>query len=212
MPVMGIKSENKIITAFLFNKTRRGLLALFFTHVDKEFYVNQVMQLVQSGSGAVQRELRLMTEAGLLQRYSKGNLVYYRANTGNTIFPELKSLVDKGLLTVPLNKSSTGKKQAKRDLPIQIPSKKIAGFCLRNHIRKLSLFGSVLRDDFRPDSDIDVLVEFEPGHTPGWGIVAMENELSSILARKAEMHTDGDLSRYFRDNVVREAEVQYSVE
>ncbi len=70
----------------------------------------------------------------------------------------------------------------------------------------------MLRDDFRQDSDVDVLVEFEPGHTPGWDIVSMEDELSSILARKADMHTRNDLSRYFRDQVVREAEVHYSSE
>jgi predicted nucleotidyltransferase len=86
---------------------------------------------------------------------------------------------------------------------------RIAEFCQKNHIRRLALFGSVLRDDFRPDSDVDVLVEFEPGHTPGLGFIAMESELSAILGRKADLNTPSFLSRYFRDEVLAEAESCY---
>jgi predicted nucleotidyltransferase len=89
---------------------------------------------------------------------------------------------------------------------LQVPE-----FCRRHHIKKLSLFGSVLRDDFRPDSDIDVLVEFEPGHTPGFlGLARMEIELSKLFGgRKVDMRTPEDLSRYFRQDVVTAAEVQF---
>ena len=83
----------------------------------------------------------------------------------------------------------------------------IAAFCRRHHIRKLSLFGSVLRDDFRPDSDVDVLVEFEPGHVPGLAFFAMQRELSEILGRKVDLNTPQCLSRYYRDEVIAEAEV-----
>jgi predicted nucleotidyltransferase len=94
---------------------------------------------------------------------------------------------------------------------IEIPRVKLAECCQRNHIRKLSLFGSILRDDFGPDSDIDILVEFEPGHTPGlFGIAGMEIELSEMIGRKADLRTLDDVSRYFRDAVVREAQVQYA--
>lgn len=94
--------------------------------------------------------------------------------------------------------------------PIQFPRMQIAEFCKRNHIRKLSLFGSVLRDDFRPDSDVDVLVEFERGHVPGLAFIAMEEELSQILGRKVDLNTPKFLSRYFRDEVLKEAEVVYA--
>lgn len=88
---------------------------------------------------------------------------------------------------------------------------KLALFCRRNHIMKLSLFGSVLRDDFRKDSDIDVLVQFEPGHTPDFFKLAeMEDELFILFGRKVDLRTAQDLSRYFRDRVVKEAEVLYS--
>lgn len=93
---------------------------------------------------------------------------------------------------------------------INIPEEKIAEFCRKHHIRKLALFGSVLRDDFRADSDIDVLVEFEPGHCPGLAFFAMEDELGEILGRKVELHTSAFLSPSFREQVVAEAEVQYA--
>jgi predicted nucleotidyltransferase len=92
---------------------------------------------------------------------------------------------------------------------IDIPKDRIAEFCRSNHIRRLALFGSVLRDDFGPDSDIDVLVEFEPGQTPGLRFFGMEIELSEILGRKVDLNTPGFLSDYFRDEVLAEAEVQY---
>ena len=94
-------------------------------------------------------------------------------------------------------------------LRILISHEKLAKFCGQHHIQKLSLFGSVLRDDFRPDSDIDVLVEFEPGHIPGLAFFGMEEELSAILGHKVELHTPQFLSKYFRDQVIAEAEVQY---
>lgn len=93
---------------------------------------------------------------------------------------------------------------------IVVPRDKIADFCRQHHIRKLALFGSVLRDDFRPDSDIDVLVEFELGYTPGFAFFSMEHELSKVFGRKVELHTPSFLSRYFRDRVLKEAEMQYA--
>lgn len=92
---------------------------------------------------------------------------------------------------------------------IPMDRQKTADFCRRHHIRRLALFGSVLRDDFRPESDVDVLVEFESGHVPGWEFFEMEEELSKIVGRKVDLNTPGFLSRYFRDRVLLEAEVQY---
>ena len=95
---------------------------------------------------------------------------------------------------------------------IDVPQHRLAKFCRRHQIRTLSLFGSVLREDFRPDSDIDVLVEFEDGHAPGLlGIARMERELSEILGgRRVDLRTPEDLSRYFRQEVLAKAEVQYA--
>lgn len=97
------------------------------------------------------------------------------------------------------------------ELPILVDSKAIAGFCKTHHISKLAFFGSVLTERFRDDSDVDVLVEFESDSIPSlFGIARMERELSAILGRKVDMRTPEDLSDYFRDDVVRNALVQYA--
>ena len=95
---------------------------------------------------------------------------------------------------------------------IDIPDERIADFCRRHSIRRLSFFGSVLRDDFQPDSDVDVLVEFDPGKVPGLiRLAGMEMELSQILdGRPVDMNTAKCLSRYFREEVLAEAELQYA--
>ncbi len=93
---------------------------------------------------------------------------------------------------------------------IQIDRNRLAGFCQERGIRRLAFFGSVLRPDFRPDSDVDVLVEFEPGRTPDLFTMAeMQLDLSELLGRRVDLRTPRDLSRYFRDDVVQSAEVQY---
>lgn len=94
-------------------------------------------------------------------------------------------------------------------IKIRVPRKKLAEFCRKNHIRKLAFFGSVLRDDFGPRSDIDILVEFEEGKTPGFAFFSIQEELSKILGRKVDLNTPGFLSKYFREQVMRDAEVQY---
>jgi predicted nucleotidyltransferase len=93
---------------------------------------------------------------------------------------------------------------------VEVPQGRIAEFCRRHHVRRLALFGSILGDDFGPESDVDVLVEFEPGHTPGLSFFAMQDELGEILGRRVDLNTPAFLSRYFRDDVLREAEVQYA--
>ena len=97
-----------------------------------------------------------------------------------------------------------------KPVPIEIPMDEIAAFCRRHHIRQLALFGSVLRKDFGPDSDLDILVEFEPGQVPGLAFFAMEEELSRLLGRKVDLNTPQFLSRYFRDEVLRKAVVVYN--
>ena len=98
------------------------------------------------------------------------------------------------------------------DANLFVPAEEIAEFRRRNHIRRLALFGSVLRSDFSPESDVDVLVEFEPGHRLGLAFFALQDELSELLGRKVDLNTREDLSRYFRDEVARTAEPIYEAE
>lgn len=97
---------------------------------------------------------------------------------------------------------------------LTVSRESIADFCRGHGISRLAVYGSALRDDFRPDSDVDVLVEFEPGRVPGLlGIARLERELSPLFGgRKVDLRTPEDLSRYFRQSVIREAEVQYAQE
>jgi predicted nucleotidyltransferase len=95
---------------------------------------------------------------------------------------------------------------------LAIDREQVAAFCRRHHIRSLSLFGSVLRDDFRPDSDVDVLVEFEPGKAPDWEFFAMQDELGEIIGRTVDLNTPGFLSKCFRDDVTAGALLIYAAE
>lgn len=97
-------------------------------------------------------------------------------------------------------------------MAIQIAAdrERIADFCQRHHIRRLALFGSALRADFNSESDVDVLVEFEEGHTPGWELFDLEQELTDIVGRRVDLNTPGFLSRSFRQRVLDEAQDVYA--
>lgn len=96
---------------------------------------------------------------------------------------------------------------------MDIDTNAIADFCRKHHIRRLSLFGSALRGELRPDSDVDLLVDFEPDHVPGFfRLTAMEEELTAIFGRKADLRTAAELSRYFREEVVIQAKPLYAAE
>ncbi len=92
---------------------------------------------------------------------------------------------------------------------VAIPLEKIVQLCQEYHIRKLSLFGSILREDFREDSDIDILVEFETGHTPGFRFIDIQDRLSTLLGRQVDLNTPQDISRYIRNQVLAGAETLY---
>jgi predicted nucleotidyltransferase len=95
---------------------------------------------------------------------------------------------------------------------VSMDQQKVAAFCRKHHIRRLALFGSTLHGDSMADSDLDVLVEFEPDHVPGLAFFAMEAELSELLGREVDLNTPGFLSPYFREQVLAEAEVYYAGE
>ena len=99
---------------------------------------------------------------------------------------------------------------SQREYPIDIPADAIADFCRRNRIRKLSLFGSILRDDFGPESDIDVLVEFKEDTTPGLAYFSMQDELSEMLGRPVDLVTPKGLSKYVRNDVIASADEVYA--
>jgi predicted nucleotidyltransferase len=92
---------------------------------------------------------------------------------------------------------------------VSVDRERLAEFCRQNGVHRLAIFGSALRDDFGPGSDVDVLIEFEPGRTPGLSFFWMQEELSRLFDRTVDLHTPASLSRYFRSQVLAEAEDQY---
>ncbi len=97
-----------------------------------------------------------------------------------------------------------------RRFGIAVPKERLTEFCRSNHIRRLALFGSVIHGDFTPESDLDVLVEFERDHVPGLDFFRMQDELSKLFDRQVDLNTLQFLSPYFRERVLREAEVLYA--
>lgn len=96
------------------------------------------------------------------------------------------------------------------DQNISIPEESVRDFCQRHKIKNLAFFGSILGSSFKPESDVDVLVEFEPGYVPGFEFFSMQEELTEIIGRPVELHTPNFLSPHFRENVIREAKVLYA--
>lgn len=92
---------------------------------------------------------------------------------------------------------------------IRIQEERLDAFCRANGIRRLALFGSILRDDFGPESDIDVLIEFKDGVHVGLAFFRMQDELSTLFGRKVDLNTPGCISKYFRGTVLKEAETLY---
>ena len=217
---MGIEMGDTQIGNGLFGKTRQAVLALLYSHSAESFYMHQILRTVGTGSGAVQRELKHLADAGIIIREQRGRQVYYKANEKCPVFNELRNIVCGGtkrgtplsgaVATAVINIPKG--EPVERNRNITVPKARVAEFCQRNYIRALYLFGSVLGENFRPDSDIDVLVEFEPGHVPGFfSIFDMEQELSRIFAgRTIALRTPKDLSRYFREEILSTAELHYA--
>ena len=161
MLIMVMDIFDKNLSTFLFNKTRRGLLSLLYSHPNETYYINQLMQVTGSGSGAVQRELKLMLEAGVLVRTHSGNLVYYQANEKCPIFNELKSIVRKTFGVADIIRQTLA--------PIT------------NDIGIAFIFGSIARGDDDRKSDIDVMVV---GSTSFGEVVGLLSSAEEQLARE----------------------------
>ena len=195
-----------MLTTLLGSKLRAKVLGWLFSHPDERYFVRQLTNLLGEDSTNVSRELARLEKIGALVSTTEGKQKYYQANRKSPVFNELHGLIVKTVGVADVIQESLDM-AAQR---FRVPKISLAEFCRKHHIKRLALFGSVLREDFRSDSDIDVLVEFEPGHVPGFGIIDMQNELSQLVGRKVDLRTPGDLSRYFRDRVVQEARVEYA--
>jgi len=169
---------------------RAGVLSWICAHPDDLIVGAKLARELEMSPSAVGKELARLAELGMLEAAEPIGAA--KPYTLNQQFPLLRGLRSMCLY-------ATGVVAVLREL-----------FADAEGVEVAAIFGSLARGDDRPDSDVDVLVEFKPGHTPGVAFFAMEAELSEILSRKVDLNTPNLLSRYFRDKVLREADVQYA--
>jgi uncharacterized protein len=187
MLIMGMEMIDDKLTAFLFGNTRRALLTLIYGRSDDTFYVNQLMQLTGSGSGAVQRELKLMTEAGIINRSESGNMVHYQANKLCPVYQELKSFIQKTSGAPDIIRRSL--------LPVS------------RKIKLAFVFGSIAAGTERKSSDIDLIVvgDVTFGETVTELSAAeskLGRELNAIVYPPAEFQQKVKADHYFLKNVI----------
>lgn len=202
---MGTKSQ--ALSDALFSKSQRRVLGLLFGHSERSFYANEIVRAARAGVGAVQRELEGLAAAGLVTVSRLGNQKHYQANRGSPIFDELKSIVAKLLagpaapvLQQPKAEYAVGARSAR----LRIPKKQIAALCRKYGVKKLSLFGSAARGDMNSQSDVDLMVEFDPASkTSLWDYPAMQEDFSALFDhRKVEFASPDILRNPFRRKTI----------
>jgi uncharacterized protein len=195
-----------MLSALFGSRLRANVLGRLFTYPDERYYVRQLAALTGEDSTNLSRELARLESTGILVSATEGSQKYYQANRQSPVFTDIQGLVTR-LPAADTAIPPSFDNLLSRRLKVNKPA--LTGFCRLNHVQKLSLFGSVLRADFQPESDIDVLVEFQPGKTPGFlKLAGMEEELSGIIGgRKVDLRTPQDLSAHFRNRVLTEAQV-----
>jgi predicted nucleotidyltransferase len=191
---MGTLSDLERAAQVLFGSTRREVLALLFGHPDQGFHLREIQRVVGGGSGAVQRELRHLVAAGLVERVAHGHRVFFSANRGAAIFSELQSIVEKtgGDGAVPLAKA------------VRRLRRPILAAAAANGASDVRLFGSVARGGETGGSDVDFLVSLAPGRTL-LDIARLEVRLEDLLHRPVDVVTEAGLPEGVRATVLKEA-------
>jgi predicted nucleotidyltransferase/DNA-binding HxlR family transcriptional regulator len=210
------------IATLLFGKYRRQLLALLLLRPDETFYVRELERLSGLRAGALHRELTALADAGIVRRARFGNQVRYKANPDNPIFEDLANILRKTTETgthtgrrplelkepAPEYRAPKGREGLSGLKRLNVAKSVVSAICRKWNINRMSLFGSVTRDDFRPDSDVDVLVEFRRGEWPSlFGIVDLQEELCQVFGRPAHVVTPA----IFR-NPIRARSIQRDLE
>jgi uncharacterized protein len=182
------------------------------SHPERSFYANEIVRAARAGVGAVQRELEGLAAAGLVTVSRLGNQKHYQANRASPIFEELRSIVAKVLAAgqtagppAPVLRQPRAEYAvAARSARLRIPKKAIAALCRKYGVRKLSLFGSAARGEMKPESDVDLMVEFDPASkTSLWDYPAMQDDFSALFdRRKVEFASPEILRNPFRRKTI----------
>ena len=196
----------------LFSKAQRRVLGLLFGHSERSFYANEIVRAARAGVGAVQRELESLAAAGLVTVSRLGNQKHYQANRDSPIFDELRSIVAKvltagqtaGPAAPVLQQPRAEYAVSARPARLRIPKKEIAALCRKYGVKKLSLFGSAARGEMKPESDVDLMLEFDPASkTSLWDYPAMQEDFSALFDhRKVEFASPEILRNPFRRKTI----------
>ena len=214
-----VRTDSEVVVALrglanlLFGDYRHRVLSLLFPRPGDRFHVRMISRLTGVPAGSLHRELRQLADAGLLVAERSGNQVLYSANEASPVFHELSSMLDKTAGTPPTLHEHAAEytvEPAGR-LP-EIDAKAVVAICRRYKVKKMALFGSAARGELRPDSDVDLLVEFKPKQGPSlWGQVRMQDALSPLFGgRQVNIAGPGVLDNpYRRATIERDLKLLY---
>lgn len=202
-PIMSTTTRRDLVSQLLFGSTRRKVLALLLGRPDERFYLREIVRAVGGGLGAVQRELKQLVAAGLVEREARGHQVYFSANRDAAVFPELRAIVEKTSGT----RMATARKPPTR-LALRRKIHRLRGPILAaaeaSGASEVRVFGSVARGEDSPKSDIDFLVSLEPGRTL-LDLTRLETRLENLLERRVDVVTPENLRAAVRKTVLQEA-------
>ena len=197
----------------LFGAYRHRVLSLLYLRPGDRLHVRMIARLTGVPAGSLHRELRQLAEAGLLVAERSGNQVLYSANEASPVFHELSSMLDKTAGTAPTLHEHAAEYTIEPSgrLP-EIDAGALAAICLRYGVKKMSLFGSAARNELRPGSDVDLMVEFKrSSKTTSFGLIDMQEELSPLFGnRRVEITSPGILENpYRRRTIERDLKMLY---
>jgi predicted nucleotidyltransferase len=210
---MGKKSEG--IAEALFSRTQQQVLGLLFSQPERRFTLSEIVRAAQKGTGAVYRELARLAGAGLVTVLPVGGRKLYQANRASLVFDELVGLMAKlsGAAPAPvLRAPAAGYEVGRPQRPRTVPRAKLAALCRKYHVRRLGLFGSEARGAAGPESDVDLLIEFEPGKAPSlWAEPEMREAFGALFGgRRVDLVPPQVLENpYRRKSILRDLRVLY---
>jgi predicted nucleotidyltransferase/DNA-binding transcriptional ArsR family regulator len=207
---MGKKNEG--IAEALFSRTQQQVLGLLFSQPERRFTLSEIVLAAKKGTGAVYRELARLTAAGLVTLLPVGGKKLYQANRASPVFDELVGLMAKllGAAPAPVLRSPTAGYEVGR--PRTIPPAKLAALCRKYHVRRLGLFGSAARGELAPESDVDLLIEFEAGKAPSlWAEPEMREAFGALFGgRRVDLVPPQVMENpYRRKSILRDLRVLY---
>ncbi len=189
------------LSTLLFKDYRRQVLELLLLHPDKQYHVREIARLTGTVAGTLHKELTKLADAGVLVKEAVGNQMQYRANIQCPIYEELSQILEKLTGSV---KVETKAEQAKMSELVEKYRSQILSIAREKGIRNVRVFGSMARNEARPDSDLDLLVDLDKGKS-GFALGGFLTSVSELVHRKVDVVTEKSLHPKIREKVLHEA-------